>query len=353
MDSEIALILAVDGVSSGAIYVLMALGIVMVFNVTRVALIPFGDLAAYAALTFCALQDGKLPGTVWLVGVLAAVAFLTEVWTSWRQKTAARLPKAVLTLLVLPLAPACATLALRGTPLPLAAQIALTFGLVLPLGPLLYRLAFRPMVNAPVLVLMMVAVAAHLVLTGLSLLFFGPEGLRARPFVTGDLAFAGVEMSAQGLLVTVAAGVLAIAATVYFTATTSGKALRATAMNRTGARLVGIRTTSAGSLAFLLATGIATVSGILLAPITTVYYDTGFLIGLKGFVGAVVGGFVAYPPAVVGALLIGQIESFAAFQASSYKEMIVFGAIIPIVTWRWLTSGGSHDDESDEEEVSA
>ena len=76
----------------------------------------------------------------------------------------------------------------------------------------------------------------------------------------------------------------------FFGRTIYGKALRATAMNRTGARLMGISTVMAGKLSFLLAALIGAFSGILIAPITTIYYDTGFLIGLKGFVGAIVGG---------------------------------------------------------------
>ncbi|MFY2629406.1 ABC transporter permease subunit, partial [Achromobacter dolens] len=74
-----------------------------------------------------------------------------------------------------------------------------------------------------------------------------------------------------------------------FGKTLYGRALRATAVNRRGARLVGISTTMSGSLTFTLATAIGAMSGMLIAPITTVYYDTGFLIGLKGFVGAIIG----------------------------------------------------------------
>ena len=84
--------------------------------------------------------------------------------------------------------------------------------------------------------------------------------------------------------------------------------MRATAINREGARLVGIWTTRAGALSFLLAAGIAAVAGILISPTTTIYYDTGLIVGLKGFIGSVVGGFVSYPLAAVGAIVIGLIE---------------------------------------------
>jgi hypothetical protein len=85
------------------------------------------------------------------------------------------------------------------------------------------------------------------------------------------------------------------------------------------------------------------LSGILIAPITTVYYDTGFLIGLKGFVGAIIGGLASYPLAAFGAVLVGLLESFASFWASAFKEVLVFTLIIPVLlvaladqpaTWR-------------------
>ncbi|MCP6341473.1 hypothetical protein NL462_27340, partial [Klebsiella pneumoniae] len=73
----------------------------------------------------------------------------------------------------------------------------------------------------------------------------------------------------------------------FFERTLLGKALRATAVNRTGARLMGISGDAAGALTFTLAAFIGALSGLLISPSTTIYYDTGFLIGLKGFVAAV------------------------------------------------------------------
>jgi len=71
MDAQIALVLLTDGIANGAIYVLIALGTVLIFSVTRVIFVPFGDIAALTALTVAALQLGRLPGTIWLVMVLA------------------------------------------------------------------------------------------------------------------------------------------------------------------------------------------------------------------------------------------------------------------------------------------
>ena len=100
---------------------------------------------------------------------------------------------------------------------------------------------------------------------------------------------------------------------VVFERTLIGKALRATAVNRVGARLVGILPSTTGAIAFLLASALAGISGILIGPVATLYYDSGFLIGLKAFVGAIIGGLVSYPATAVGAILVGLLESYAAF----------------------------------------
>src|SRR5579862_4579987 len=96
MTPEIALLLAQDGISTGAIYVLVALGLVLVFLVTRVIFVPFGDVVGYAALTLAALQLKQTPGTVWLVLTLATIATAMEAWTLVRHGETKRMPKAVL-----------------------------------------------------------------------------------------------------------------------------------------------------------------------------------------------------------------------------------------------------------------
>ncbi|MFX5578814.1 branched-chain amino acid ABC transporter permease, partial [Acinetobacter baumannii] len=82
-------------------------------------------------------------------------------------------------------------------------------------------------------------------------------------------------------------------------------------INRVGARLVGIRLSLSGRLAFALAAVIGAVSGILVVPMTTLYYDTGFLIGLKGFVAAIIGGLVSYPLTAAAAIVVGVVEALA------------------------------------------
>ena len=120
--------------------------------------------------------------------------------------------------------------------------------------------------------------------------------------------------------------------------------LRATAVNRLGARLMGISTVQAGRLSFTMAAFIGALSGLLIGPTTTVFYDSGFLIGLKGFVAAVFAGLSSYPLALVGAMGVGLLESFGSFWASSFKEVIVFTSILPVLLWRSLRDPHHEED---------
>ena len=342
MDSQIALLLAQDGIVNGAVYALMALALVLVFSVTRVIFIPQGEFVAFGALTMAMLQAGRNPGTLWLLLALAALTLLVEavryqrgVTVDWKSTAVwALVLPALATFMVLVLAPAS-----------LMGQAMATLLVITPLGPLMYRLAYRPLAHATVLTLLIASVALHGVLVGLGLLFFGAEGSRTPAFSELRLELGGIPVSGQSLVVMGVASVLVTLMFLFFERSIVGKALRATAMNRVGARLMGIPTELSGDLSFALAALIGGVSGLLIAPLTTVYYDTGFLIGLKGFVAAIIGGLASYPLALAGALLVGLLESFSSFWASAFKEVIVFTLIIPVLWWRSLKTHHVEDEE--------
>lgn len=348
MNVEIGFLLLQDGLMNGAIYVLMAIGIVLVFNVTRVAFISFGDLIAYSSLTLATLQVNELPGTVWLLATLSAIAIIMETTSLIRANKISRIPIAVCAYVLIPLSPAVVTVLLIEFDLPVAARIALTIALVLPIGPLLYRVVFQPLASSSGLVLLMAAVALHFALAGLALLYFGPEGLRSASYFDGAIDLGILVVPAQTILIIGAAIGFSLLLYGFFGRTILGKALRATAINRTGARLMGIKTTQMSSLSFLFAAAIAAIAGVLIGPVTTVYYDTGFIVGLKGFLGSVLGGFVNYPLAAVGGLLIGLLESYCSFYSSALKDVIVFGAIVPIAIARWYWS---YSVDTDDEEL--
>ena len=92
---------------------------------------------------------------------------------------------------------------------------------------------------------------------------------------------------------------------------------------------------------------LAGLIGILVAPVTTMYYDSGFLIGLKAFVAAIIGGLVSYPLTALGALAVGVVESFASFWSGALKDVIVFSLLIPALLLRSFFS--AHAEEEEEE----
>jgi branched-chain amino acid transport system permease protein len=350
MDLSIAAILAQDGITTGAIYALLALALVLVFSVTRVIFIPQGEFVAYGALTLAAFQTQKFPATCWLLIAMGIGCFVAELAAILRHPSRHRhiartLAAVAGKYLLFPIAVYALTQGVYMQTLPMLAQIALTLLIVVPMGPFVYRLAYEPIAEASTLLLLIVAVAVHFAMVGLGLVMFGAEGSRTTAFSDANFTLGGVQISGQSLWVVGTAAVLIVALYLYFDRTISGKALRATSVNRLGARLVGIGTTQAGRLAFTLAAGLGALCGVLVAPITTIYYDSGFLIGLKGFVGAIVGGLVSYPLAAAGSVLVGLLESYSSFWASSYKEVIVFTLIIPVLLWRSLASPHSDEDE--------
>ncbi len=346
MNFQIAALLAQDGLTNGAIYALLALSIVLVFTVTRVLLIPQGEFVAYGALTMAAIQAGRPSAVVWLlVGLCAASAAIDVVQNLRGSERAPPLRRMFAAKLAYPVLLVWLVYRLPLATLAMPLQIALTLALLVPLGPLLYRIVFQPIADASVLVLLIVSIALHVSMVGVGLLVFGPGGASTTPLIDATLEFGNIRIKAQALSVIAVALALVVALYLMFGRTLYGKALRAAAMNRMGARLMGISPVLAGKATFFLAALIAVMSGVLIAPMTTIYYDSGFLISLKGFVGSIIGGLVSYPLAAVGAVLVGLIEAFSAFWASTYKEIIVFTVIIPVLLWRSLTSRHVEDEE--------
>ena len=337
MDFSIASILLLDGVTNGAVYALLGLATVLVFTVTRVIFIPQGEFVAYGALTLAMMQTGKTPGTVWLLLILAVVASLMELVERWQHHgNVVRALKSGLKTLVFPAVIALVSIWAAPQQFPLWVQAALSVAIVSAFGPLVYRVAYQSLEAATPLVLLIVSVGVHFAMTGLGLLFFGAEGFRNPAFWDERFALGPVTLSGQTVIIFGVSLALIVLLWLYFVRSLRGKALRATAVNRTGARLMGISTHASGQLTFLMAALIGALSGLLIGPTTTVFYDSGFLIGLKGFVAAVFAGLASYPGAAVGALLVGLLESFSSFWASAFKEVIVFTSILPVLLWRSL-----------------
>jgi branched-chain amino acid transport system permease protein len=343
MTTDVALILLQDGIVNGAIYVLLSTILVLVFSVTRVIFVPQGDLIAFTALTLSAFDTGSVPGTVWLVIFGAAIALLLEVKEATVQHDNARIVRSLLRFGVIPGTIVLAALFLVPRTAPLPWKMVMSCALVTCLAPIIYRIVFQPIASSSPLVLLVAAIATHLGLNSVGLQVFGAEGVRTE-------GFSGQPFSLFGMIVTQqAAGMLASSVMVvlglylFFRFSLRGRAQLAAAYNRRGAEIVGISTEAAGRTVFIVAGFAAAISGLLIGPTTTLYYDSGFVLGLKGFVGAIVGGMAVYPLAAAGALLVGTVEAFASFWASAYRDVIVFLLIIPVLFWRSASSPAAED----------
>jgi branched-chain amino acid transport system permease protein len=337
MDLFVFLALLQDGVTTGAIYLLLAIGLLIVFSVTRVIFVPQGDLLAFAALTAAALQSGSVPGTLWLLDAASAAALVTSLLSGRRAAL-----RGVLTWGVYPAALTAAVLLLAPLHWPLL-SILLTLAIVTPMGPLIWRFAFRPMADAPVLALLIVAMALHFVLIGIGLVLFGPEEASAPSITDATFDLGMLAVSGQSLVVIGSCAVLVLVLRWFFGTSIHGKVLRAAASDRLGARLVGIDAAATGAAAFALAAFIAAAAGVLIGAVTPLSYDAGFDIGLKGFVAAIMGGLASFPMAAAGAVLVGVLESLISFWASAYREVIVFTLLIPVLAWLSLRSGSAED----------
>jgi branched-chain amino acid transport system permease protein len=328
MDSFVFFALLQDGITTGAIYLLLALGLLITFSVTRVIFVPQGDLLAFGTLTAASLQSGHVPGTLWLLDGLSVLALLTSRrWLAWG---------------VYPLVLTAVTWFTARWQQPVI-SILLALAIVTPMGPLIWRFAFRPVADASVLSLLIIAMALHFVLIGLGLVFFGPEEASAPTITDASFDLGQLNVSGQSLCVIGSCVVLVIGLRWFFGMTMQGKALRAAASDRLGARLVGIDANATASLAFALASFIAALAGVLIGAVTPLSYDAGFDIGLKGFVAAIMGGLVSYPLAAAGAVLVGVLESLGSFWASAYHEVIVFTLLIPVLVWLSLRAGSGEE----------
>jgi branched-chain amino acid transport system permease protein len=339
------LFLLQDGITNGAIYALLGLALVLVFAVTRVILIPQGEFITFGALTYATLAAGNVPGTARLALAMGAVAFGFDLFVARKSLHAPKLLRSALVNIAFPLAVLGLTMALASRQTPIAVNIALSLLIVAAIGLYLYRIAFQPIAHTSVLVLLIASVGCHLALQGFGLVFFGAEGQRGPAISSAAVTLGQLRFTGQSIAVYAITIALIVALWLFFGFTLYGKALRATAVNRLGARLVGIRTSLSGQIAFLLASVIGAISGILIVPITTLYYDTGFLIGLKGFIAAIIGGLVSYPLTAVAALVVGTVEAFSSFYASNYKEVIVFTLILPVLVLRSLAAPAVEEEK--------
>jgi branched-chain amino acid transport system permease protein len=268
-----------SGISTGSIYVLIALGVVLIYNVTGIINLAQGEYA--------------------MLGAMLAISY--QRW---------------------------------GLPVPLA-FVAAVFSVVLA-GVAIERLTVNPVRSASPVTLIIITVGVSMVIRGIALLAWGTEPYPLAAFTPGaPLDILGAIVSRQRLWIMGTAAALLGVLYYLLEHTLLGKALRACAINRQAASLMGIGPGQMSLAAFVLSAGLGAVGGIVIAPLTLATYDMGLMLGLKGFVAAVIGGLLSAPGAVAGGLALGVLESFAAGMLSSgLKDAIAFVVLLAVILAR-------------------
>jgi branched-chain amino acid transport system permease protein len=222
---------------------------------------------------------------------------------------------------------------LVGAGLPLAAAVPLAVLAAVVVGLLLEKLAIEPARKADTVTLIIITIGAALFLRGLAQLVWDKR-VHALPAFSGDtpLRIMGATVLPQSLWVLGGAALAVAGLSWFFGRTLFGKAMLATSYNPLAAQLVGINTRTVLFASFGLAAMLGALGGVLIAPIAFTSYDTGIMLGLKGFAAAMLGGLGSFSGAVVGGLLLGLTEGLGAgFVSSAYKDVIAFAIILAVL----------------------
>ena len=268
--------ITVSGLAMGAIYALIALGYVFVWNTMAIVNFAAGEFVTFAAYIFVATFITQLGFPFWLA-----------------------------------LASAAAVMAL--------------------LGAIFSRVVFARLQKQRPLVAIISTVAFGIFLKEMARILYGPEPLiYTGPFESGSGIHVGnIVIGWQNLLILAVVVVLTIAQGIVLKRTMLGKMMRAVALDRDTAALMGIPVQRVLAGTFAWSSVLAALAGMLLAPLFFVTTEMGSMVGLKGFVAMIIGGFGSIPGAIVGGLLLGVSENWASYLLSStYRDVIAFVVLL-------------------------
>ncbi|HEX3954666.1 MAG TPA: branched-chain amino acid ABC transporter permease [Stellaceae bacterium] len=271
--------LVLSGITTGALYGLIALGITILFKAAGTINFAHGEL--------------------FMLGGFLAYTFIT----------------------------------MMGMPYLLAMLLAVIGAFVF--GVITDRIAFRPLIGSRALGVVLATVGFAFILRGSARIIWGGKGdyLAVPPLFSPDPIIIGpLIILPQQLVVIGGTTLVLIAFAAFFRLTRLGKMMQATADNAKAARLVGIRIEHVYTLSFGIGAAVAAMSAVLMAPLTLLYTDMGFALFVKGFAAAALGGLKSLPGAVIGGLLVGLIESLAAgYIASSFLDISAFVVIMVVL----------------------
>lgn len=219
--------------------------------------------------------------------------------------------------------------------LPVPLVFAITMAVAALLGVIIERVAYRRLVGAPVISLIIATLAVGLILRNVVRLIFGPNVYPFPPLIANrPLRFGGLVTTPQNLLILGVSVTCMLLLFLYFRFTKWGKAMRAVSQNGTAAVLMGISVRRVFSMIWALSAALGALAGVLLAPLLVVNPDMGW-IALKAFVVAILGGFQSLPGAVLGGFALGILENLAGFYiGSAVKDIVAYVVLIAILIAR-------------------
>jgi branched-chain amino acid transport system permease protein len=265
------------GITNGAIYALIAIGFVVIYNVTGIINFAQGQFTMLGAMIVVSLS------TMGMNILLASI---------------------------------------------------ITIIIVAIIGVLFYRLTLFPLRNNQnILTTIMVTMGVGMVISGISLVIWGTNSRTLPPFTKGNsLSIFNASITPQALWIIGICIAVIIGMFILFDKTYFGISIRACMSNQRASKFMGIPTERMALIAFALSAGLGALAGIVMAPATFAQYNMGMMLGLKGFVAAVLGGLTGAPAAIVGGFTLGIIESLGAgYISSSYVDFIAFAALIIIM----------------------
>ena len=215
------------------------------------------------------------------------------------------------------------------------ASFVLALGAAWIFGALVERVAYRPLLNAPVFTVILSTVAVGQILRSGVRIVRGDELALFPPILSGQpFTFMGISLTLLNIGIVVISLVFLAGFTAFFRWTRIGWAMRATAQNKEAAALVGVSVPMVFSVSWGISAALAAAAGILVAPLITITPDMG-VIGIKGFIGAIMGGYNTLSGAVVGGFLLGVLENVTGvYISSTFKDVVTFCVLIAMVMVR-------------------
>lgn len=266
-----------SGLTSGAIYALIALGFCVVnntmgiVNFVQVDFVSLGGMLMFSALLTFGLP--MIPGLLLAVTGVALVAMLIE------------------------------------------------------------RFGLRPARSDHPLVLIFLTIGLSIILRGVIKLIWGKNRMALPPLTPDNpVQILGATVLPQALWILLLTIIAIILLTWFFYRTPLGLSMRAVASNPTAAAVVGIPAGRIRLTSYAIAGALGGLAGVLVTPITTLNYDVGVLLGLKGFAAAILGGFGSFPGAILGGVGLGLLESLSAgYLSSAYKDVVAFVVLLLVL----------------------